>query len=70
MFDPLHLSSGLVSSGSNALLYGRVPPDRLPPAHPSLQHHATEPRPPRLKACPAGGGGGGRRPLPAPESRR
>lgn len=70
MFVPLHVSLGPLFPGSSALLYGRVPPDRLPPAHPSLQHHAAEQRPPRLTACPAGGGGGRRGPLPAPESRR
>lgn len=67
---PLYLSVGLLASGSVTLLYGRVPPDRLPPAHPSLQHHAAESSPPRLTACPAGGGGERHGPLPALESRR
>ena len=65
-----HPPVGLLPSGSNALLYGRVPPDRHPPAHPCLQHHAAEPHQPGLMGCPAGGGGGRRRPLPAHESRR
>lgn len=63
-------SSGPLSSGSGTVLHRRVPPDRLPPTDPSLQHHAAEQQPPRLTACPAGGGGGRRRPLPAPESRQ
>lgn len=66
----LYLSAGALHSGSVPLLHRRVPPDRLPPAHPRLQHHAAGQHPPQMTACPAGGGGGRRRPLPALESRR
>lgn len=64
------LSAGPLHTGSVPLLHGRVPADRLPPAHPRLQHHAAGQHPPQMTACPAGGGGGRRRPLPALESRR
>lgn len=68
-FD-FYLSTGALHSGPVPLLHGRVSADRLPPAHPRLQHHAAGQHPPQMTACPAGGGGGRRRPLPALESRR
>jgi len=54
--------AGALPGGPDAVLHRRVSPDRRAPAHPGVQHHTAQPRPPRLTACPsgeAGGGGGG-----------